>query len=167
MFVFTNKEDVENYYKGDKIQCLICKKWFKSLGRHLPTHKMNVDKYKKEFGLPWGKGLCGCITADKHRNNAETRRANGELLTGCMSKEHAAKLHKTGSRKITPLHSKDRSKFFTNLGKQNKYHILDYQKCWKLFNDGLTQKEIGKMFGVSQMTVSRFMRVANKHQERA
>lgn len=162
---FANKDDIANYFSGDRIECLICHKSFKALAPHIKAaHGINVDQYKAKFGLPWSKGLCGCKTADKLRDKAETLRAEGKILTGIVSLEHSKKVHKRGPRRITPLHSKDRRDFLTEIGKQNRYSVLDFDECWRLSNSGLTQKEIGKKFGVSQMTVSRFMRKANKFQ---
>ena len=67
---FTKKTDIENYFNGDRIECLICPKWYKSLSGHInKAHGINVDQYKLKFGLPWSKGLCSCKTADKFRDN--------------------------------------------------------------------------------------------------
>ena len=162
---YLTKEQIEYYFKGDKIQCLICEKWFKALGPHLLTHGYNVDKYKEMFGLPWSRGLVGCKTADKFRDNAETLRVEGKLLTGIVSEGHRVKVHKKGPRRITPSHSNDRSKYLSRLGRQGaKYTSLDYDECWSLFRSGFTQEEIGKKFNVSQMCISRFMRKENKWQ---
>jgi hypothetical protein len=163
---FRDKAEIESYYKGDKIQCLICGKYFKALGAHInKSHGLNVDLYKEKFGLPWSKGLCGCVTADRMRDNAETARAEGRLLTGMMSEEHEKKIHKKGHRRITPAHSDDRRKWLVSvIKKRSKYPTLDFRQCWRLFESGLTQKEIGESFGVSQMTISRFMRGLNKYQ---
>ena len=166
MLPFKNKEDIENYFKGDKIQCLICEKYFKALGTHLyKTHHINVDQYKKKFGLPWSRGLCGCVTADKFRDNAETLRVEGKLLTGIISEEHSKKVHKKGHRRVTPSHSKFLSHKMEKLGYKHAHKHLDLEVCNKLTAKGLTQKEIGIHFGVSQMAISRFMRGVNKYQK--
>ena len=57
---FKTQEDLDDYFGGDKIQCLMCGRLFGALGTHLyRIHGMRVDDYKERFGLPWGKGLCG------------------------------------------------------------------------------------------------------------
>lgn len=161
---FKTKEDIEYYFKGDKIQCLICGKWFKALNGHFKAHGMNVDQYKEMFGLPWSRGLCGCKTADKFRDNAETLRSKGLLLTGFVSDEHEKKVHRRGPIRTNLSHSKDRSDFFKKLGAKNKYESLDFDECWRLFNGGMTQAKIGKKFGMSQSAVGRFMNKGNKGQ---
>jgi len=163
---FLNKEDIKKYYSGDRIQCLVCGKWFKSLGVHLnKTHNMSIDDYKKMFGLPWSIGLCSSETAKKFQRNAKMLREKGFLLTGIISEEHEKKVHKKGSRRITPAHSKDRSDFFKKLGLQCRCKHLDLKVCKQLESEGLIHKEIGKYFGVSQGTISRFMRGGNKYQQ--
>jgi len=44
---------------GEKIQCHVCGKWFRSLApMHLERkHQMSADEYRKEFGLNKGTGL--------------------------------------------------------------------------------------------------------------
>jgi len=163
-FKFIDKKDIKKYFEGDTVQCLICFKWYKSLCSHLRVHDITVDQYKTKFGLPFSKGLCGNTVSNNFRENAKRLRMEGKILTGIISEEHAQKVHKTGHRRITPAHSIDRGIFFAELGKRNKYHTLNFKKCWSLFNNGLTQKDIGKKYNVSQTTVSRFMRKDNKYQ---
>ena len=68
---FTSKEQTDAYYNGDRIQCLICGKWYKSLGKHVYTkHKITAKNYKIKFGLPRSRGLCSCKTFDKHSVHA-------------------------------------------------------------------------------------------------
>ena len=159
------KEEISKYFDGDKIQCLICGKWFKMLSVHLnKAHNMSVDQYKKQFGLPWTKGLCGSATRNKYRDNAERLRAEGLLLTGIISEEHEKKVHKKGHKRITPLQSKFLSQKMKKLGDKNAYKHLDLEICKKLKAKGLNQIEIAAYFGVGQMTISRFVRGLNKYQ---
>ena len=56
--VFKTRRDVERYFSGDTIECLICGRHFKRLQRHLAAkHGLSADDYKKQFGLPWTRGL--------------------------------------------------------------------------------------------------------------
>ena len=163
--LFTNKEDIKKYYIGDRIQCLICGKWFKSLGNHIEIHGINTDDYKKMFGLPWSKGLCSSVTAKKFHDNAKILRKEGNLLTGIISEEHRKNVHKKGPRRITPAHSKDRGDFCRKLGfNTNRCRHLDIKKCKELESKGYIHAEIGKYFGVAQGTISRFIRRGNKYQ---
>ena len=56
--VFKTRRDVARYFSGDTIECLICGRHFKRLQRHLAAkHGLSADDYKKQFGLPWTRGL--------------------------------------------------------------------------------------------------------------
>ena len=56
--VFKTRRDIERYFGGDTIECLICGRHFKRLQTHLAAkHDMAADDYKKWFGLPWTRGL--------------------------------------------------------------------------------------------------------------
>jgi hypothetical protein len=55
---FTTRREIENYFSGHKIECLLCGRYFKRLQSHLAArHQMSADAYKKRFGLPWTRGL--------------------------------------------------------------------------------------------------------------
>lgn len=58
---FKTKEEVDAYFSSEKIQCLLCGKWFKSIGGNHMIHKLGIttDEYKEMFGLPWKRGLTG------------------------------------------------------------------------------------------------------------
>ncbi len=56
--VFRTRREIERYFGGDTIECLICGRHFKRLHTHLAAkHGMAVDEYKRRFGLPWTRGL--------------------------------------------------------------------------------------------------------------
>jgi ROS/MUCR transcriptional regulator protein len=55
---FKKRPDIERYFSGNRIECLICGRHFKRLQTHLAAkHGMAADDYKKRFGLPWTRGL--------------------------------------------------------------------------------------------------------------
>src|ERR1700724_756627 len=55
---FKKRPDIEHYFSGNRIECLICGRHFKRLQTHLAAkHGMATDDYKKRFGLPWTRGL--------------------------------------------------------------------------------------------------------------
>jgi len=54
----------EYYYKvhggesDEKMQCLICSKWFRQVGTHIvQSHKMTAREYREEMGLDVKRGL--------------------------------------------------------------------------------------------------------------
>ena len=64
--VFKTRRDVERYFSGDTIECLICGRHFERLQRHLAAkHGLSADDYKKQFGLPWSRGLTSATSLAK------------------------------------------------------------------------------------------------------
>ena len=67
---FQTFKEIEEYYRGNRIQCLECGKWYKELGWHLKSkHKISCDEYKKAFGLPWSRGL---VSEELHLRKSKT-----------------------------------------------------------------------------------------------
>src|SRR3954452_16835588 len=55
---FQTPAEVERYFSGKTIMCLLCGRRYKRLGSHLPAkHDMGVNDYRVRFGLPWTRGL--------------------------------------------------------------------------------------------------------------
>lgn len=76
---FQTKAEVDVYFAGEKVQCLLCGKWYKEISNHLQVHEITVDEYKKRFGLPWSKGL----GSEKSKNRRQ-RRAYKKMEEGCI-----------------------------------------------------------------------------------
>jgi hypothetical protein len=75
---FRAKTEIENYFAGNKVQCLLCGKLFKALPTHLErTHDITADDYREQYGLPWKRGLCGVGTSEKLSINMLERRSQG------------------------------------------------------------------------------------------
>jgi transcriptional regulator with XRE-family HTH domain len=75
---FETKTEIEDYFAGDKVRCLLCGKRFKALPKHLElTHDITADDYRERYGLPWKRGLCGASTSEKMSKNMLKRRKNG------------------------------------------------------------------------------------------
>jgi hypothetical protein len=75
---FDNKKEIDHYFAGGKIQCLLCGKWFIALPTHLErTHNITADEYKERYGLPWKRGLCGVGLRIKRSKIMLNRRENG------------------------------------------------------------------------------------------
>jgi len=68
---FTSRESVALYFSGEKIECLLCHKFFRAIGgshlRH--KHNMTVLEYKNKFGLPLCHSLQGNSTRNKQSAN--------------------------------------------------------------------------------------------------
>lgn len=78
---FQTKEEVDAYFAGDKIQCLLCGKWYKKVsGTHLAyIHEITDDEYRERYGLPWTRGLVGKNLHETFGKNAKQRLADGTL----------------------------------------------------------------------------------------
>jgi predicted transcriptional regulator len=84
--VFKTRRDVERYYSGDTIECLICGRHFKRLQRHLAAkHGLSADDYKKQFGLPWTRGLTHLSPSQAGRTNAKLRHESLPGRAGSLS----------------------------------------------------------------------------------
>lgn len=58
-FTFETREQVDAYFSGKRIECLLCGSEFKSLDLHLrAVHEITVDQYREKYGLPYLRGLC-------------------------------------------------------------------------------------------------------------
>ena len=56
---FQTQKEINTYLNGDRIVCLLCGRWFKYIGNsHLRTHGINIQEYKRRYGLPYNQGIC-------------------------------------------------------------------------------------------------------------
>ena len=57
---FRTIEEVNDYLSEDKVQCLLCDKWYIHLGIHIgKSHTLTPREYKIKFNIPLKKGLAG------------------------------------------------------------------------------------------------------------
>ncbi|MCP4690042.1 MAG: MucR family transcriptional regulator [Desulfobacterales bacterium] len=76
------KEEVDAHFSGDKIQCLLCGKWFKALGTHLlRQHDVTHDEYRERYGLPWTRGLTGRATFKKNSGRMKRMISEGRVVS--------------------------------------------------------------------------------------
>lgn len=67
---FETAKQLGSYLNNDKLECLLCGKEFKNLGRHVTCgHKMTIEHYKHLFGIPAKYGLAGTGLRSIHRKN--------------------------------------------------------------------------------------------------
>lgn len=64
---FVNRKDVEKYVGGDRVACLMCGKYYKSVGAHIKLHDMDVQEYRLRFNIPWQYPLSSNETREKKR----------------------------------------------------------------------------------------------------
>jgi ROS/MUCR transcriptional regulator protein len=98
---FKTRRDIDRYFSGDTIECLICGRHFQRLQTHLATkHGIAADDYKKRFGLPWTRGLTSAASLAKSGWTDE-RKARARKLA---RKSRFFKLaHLTPRRELAPF----------------------------------------------------------------
>ena len=111
-FVFKDYDEYKQYFVGDRIICLLCGKHYRALGNHLRvSHEVDIDDYKKNYGIFWTKALtCNDLRKDQS-DIAKERIANGEFLPtsiearrkqGILARKH---IKIRGRRRNLPLHA--------------------------------------------------------------
>lgn len=167
--MFETKEQVNNYFSGEKIECLLCGKEYKALACHIiRVHKTSPDNYRGLFGLPLSRGLVAEDTRDKQAASLVKRKANGDKsLTDIGKVAHLGQ--QTKNRPAPIFAKKERSKRFSKIGSAKKatrdqiIAVIDeientgkskYTVCLKpgfitnkTFNEGLGRyKDLNKRF---------------------
>jgi hypothetical protein len=64
-------------YSADKLQCMICGKWYVQIGTHVvQRHKMTAREYREDMGLPLKRGV---VPAWYRKEKGETAMENGTV----------------------------------------------------------------------------------------
>ena len=86
---FQTKEEVDEYFSGEGIVCLLCGRVFKKLGgNHIDMiHDMNEREYKILFGLPLGRGLLSSFSRRRYSDHTRRRIDSGEFKPDIWSTE--------------------------------------------------------------------------------
>ena len=85
---FETKEEVDEYFSGEKIECLECGKMFFSLGNHITRiHHISVDEYKTKYGLPATRGLAGTIAYKNYSDHVKDLMERGLVKLSCKFPE--------------------------------------------------------------------------------
>lgn len=123
--VFQTKEEIDNYFTGDTIVCLLCGKSYKALNAHLQVHGFNEVSYKEKYGLPYHRGLCGEATKKLHSINFKKLVAEG--IIGKPTEEQIKKMRENVKhQRFQP--------FRRNVSIQNVMKTLDRPKKDLKFN---------------------------------
>ena len=148
---FQGPRDIERYFEGETIVCLLCRLRFRRLGRHLvAAHNTTVDDYKLLFGLPWTRGLTSATSAanskwtDERKENA---RASAQV-------SRFFELAHTVPRRDPLPFAKEQA--LRNLGNNPASRSADFERRLRLlFKKGASDREIAKALGVGSSTVNR------------
>jgi hypothetical protein len=99
--VFRTRREIERYFGGDTIECLICGRHFKRLHTHLAAkHGMAVDEYKRRFGLPWTRGL---TSATSLANSGWTDERKAKAREVAEKSQFFKFAHLTARRELAPF----------------------------------------------------------------
>ncbi len=89
---FATIEEINNYFDGDRLICLLCGKPFKRLAWHLPKiHGYTEDQYRERYGLPFRRGLTCSKTKEKYSKATKKRMADGTMYL--ITPKDRAKAH--------------------------------------------------------------------------
>jgi hypothetical protein len=149
---FQTRGEVERYFGGKTITCLICGGRYGRLSYHLAAkHEMTTDEYKSRFGLPWSRGL---ISARSLANSGwdNKRKAKARRLarkTKFFKFAHSTKRR----RKLAPFLKAEALKHLGThaVGFGRKFEA----RVWTLFQRGLADAAIAEILDVNTMTVNR------------
>ena len=148
---FRTRWEVDRYFGGLTIQCLICGRRFGRLSFHLAAkHGMTVDEYKSHFGLPWTRGL----TSARSRVNSgwtEGRRAKARDLA--HESQFFKYAHPSTRREVPEFVKVEMPKHLgphaIGLGREFESRVR------ALYSQGLTNDAIAKVLDVHRTTVNR------------
>lgn len=72
--VFKTYHEINEYFSGDEITCLLCGNGYTTLPAHLGSiHGISADAYKEMFGLPLSRGLVSDSHHEKISNSSKDR----------------------------------------------------------------------------------------------
>jgi hypothetical protein len=146
---FQTRQEIERYFSGKTIKCLLCGRRFRRLGVHITAkHDMSVNEYRSSFGLPWTRGL---TSATSHaRGWTERRKDKARKLA---RKSRFFKLaHLTPRRELAPYL---KTEAIQHLGNPRTLNKKIERRMRALFDKGLSVRAIARAIRVSTSTVHR------------
>ena len=149
--VFNTRGQVERYFSGKTIKCLLCGRRFQRLSFHLAAkHSVTTDDYKSRFGLPWTRGLTSALS---HSNSGwnDDRRAKASWLA---RRSRFFKFAHQAAHREAPLFLKVEA--VKNLGTNASGFGKGFEsRVRDLFARGLTDGAIAQTLNVNRMTINR------------
>jgi len=148
---FRTRREVERYFGGKTIGCLLCKRRFQRLSPHLiRTHGMTPDEYRYRFGLPWSRGLTSAPSrtaikwTDKRRAKARERAQKSRFFEFSRSAQR---------REVAPFL---KAEALAHLGiDASAFGKKFEQRVRALFDKGRSDRVIARALGVGASTVNR------------
>ncbi|HEY3617301.1 MAG TPA: MucR family transcriptional regulator [Candidatus Sulfotelmatobacter sp.] len=146
-----SRRDIDRYFSGKKIECLLCGRRFRRLGRHLAAkHDMSVNEYRSRFGLPWTRGLTSAASLASS-GWTEERKARARSLARRSRFFELA--HLTRHRELAPFLKKEG---IQRLGIGARTLSKTFEgRVRNLFEKGHSDRAIARALNVGASTVNR------------
>lgn len=149
--VFRKRREIERYFGGKTIACLLCGQRFRRLGSHLAAkHDLGVNDYRTRFGLPWTRGLTSTASRASSGWTKERKAKARKLAEQSRFFERA---HLTARREPAPFL---RAEAIRNLGIHPRTLSETFERQVRFwFEKGLSDRAIARILKVSSSTVNR------------
>jgi hypothetical protein len=149
--LFRTRQEVERYFSGKTIKCLLCGRRFGRLSFHLAAkHGQTTDGYKSSFGLPWSRGLTSALSRANSGWNDDRKAKASRLARRSRFFKFA---HPAPRREAALFLKMETAK---NLGANAAGFGKGFESRVRvLFGRGLTDAAIAKALNVNRGTVNR------------
>ena len=147
---FRTRQEVERYFGGKTIKCLLCGGRFRRLGGHLSVkHGMSVDDYRSRFGLPWSRGLTSAASSAAS-GWTPARKTKARMVA--QKRRFFELAHLTPRRQPAPF---VKTQAVQNLGSYAVgFGEIFEREVRELFDEGLTDAAIAQTLNVGRATVT-------------
>ena len=148
---FRTRREVERYFSGKTIECLLCGRRYRRLSFHLAAkHGTNTDEYKSRFGLPWVRGLTSALS---HANSGWTNARKAKASKLAQTTRFFKLAHPVPRRETAAFLKLEAVK---HLGGHAAGFGAQFEKrVRRLFAKGLTDAAIAQVLSVTRTTVNR------------
>jgi hypothetical protein len=118
---FATLADVDGYLGGERVECLICGKAFKALGRHIfYVHGVTAKSYRMALNIPRSRLLMGTRTRELYSEVQKTEK-NRALLTNPELRRRGRECQMAVTPQVVPLSASIITKAFNDhVGKLKK-----------------------------------------------
>lgn len=144
---FSTMKELQAYFKGDKLTCLLCGKRYVQLVAHIgPAHGLSGDAYRERFGIPWTYGLAGKSFKQRSSRRMKALRRSGKLPRS-PSRSHIRKLVAAKSRRRPPAEAvryDSQQKLLKLHGRKQKWAPQDFEEFLRRVALGRTPAEVGE-----------------------
>lgn len=112
---FQSRAELDAYFSGHRITCLLCGGTYRVLDTHLrKVHSINSDDYRERYGIPYLRGLCGAsFTEQRVAHGKRIWSENIERQTDALEKAKSTQLANGGNpqRRKPDFWKQERTKY--------------------------------------------------------